>query len=162
MSTSSNREFQFQELLPIAHHDDTPYRKLTGDGVSAFTAGKHSFLEVDTSLLTLLAREAIRDISHLLRAGHLAQLRKILDDPEASANDRFVALDLLKNASIAAGIVLPGCQDTGTAIIKGKKGQFVVTGGRRRRPRSPEGSSRRIATATCATRRWRRSTCGTR
>jgi fumarate hydratase class I len=123
-------EFAYQELLPIDHHHDaTPYRLLTTDGISTFKGGGHDFLRVEPAALTLLAREAIRDISHLLRPGHLAQLRKILDDPEASANDRFVALDLLKNASIAAGFVLPGCQDTGTAIVKGKRGQYVVTGG---------------------------------
>ena len=122
-------DFVYQELLPIDHHDATPYRLLTTDGISSFTAGGYGFVRVDTAALTLLAREAMRDISHLLRPGHLAQLRRILDDPEASANDKFVALDLLKNASIAAGFVLPGCQDTGTAIIKGKRGQFVFTGG---------------------------------
>ena len=122
-------DFVYQELLPIDHHDATPYRLLTTDGISSFTGGGYGFVRVDTAALTLLAREAMRDISHLLRPGHLAQLRKILDDPEASANDKFVALDLLKNASIAAGFVLPGCQDTGTAIIKGKRGQFVFTGG---------------------------------
>ena len=120
--------FEFQELLPIGHAE-VPYRKLTSDGVSTFTGGGHTFLRVEPEALTLLAREAIRDISHLLRPGHLQQLRNILDDHEASANDRFVALDLLKNAVIASGFVLPGCQDTGTAIVKGKKGQFVVTGG---------------------------------
>ena len=122
-------EFVYQELLPIDHHDATPYRLLTTDGISTFTGGGHDFVQVDPAALTLLAREAMRDIAHLLRPGHLAQLRKILDDPEASANDRFVALDLLKNASIAAGFVLPGCQDTGTAIVKGKRGQYVFTGG---------------------------------
>jgi fumarate hydratase class I len=122
-------EFAYQELLPIDHHDSTPYRLLTTDGISSFRGGGHDFVQIDPTLLTLLAREAMRDVAHLLRPGHLAQLRKILDDPEASANDRFVALDLLKNASIAAGFVLPGCQDTGTAIVKGKRGQFVVTGG---------------------------------
>ncbi len=122
-------EFVHQELLPISHHDETPYRLLTTDGVSTFEAGGHTFLRVAPEVLTLLAREGMRDIAHLLRPGHLTQLRAILDDPEASANDRFVALDLLKNASIAAGFVLPGCQDTGTAIVKGKKGQFVFTGG---------------------------------
>ena len=122
-------EFAYQELLPIDHHDATPYRLLTTDGISTFTGGGHDFVQIEPAALTLLAREAMRDIAHLLRPGHLAQLRKILDDPEASANDRFVALDLLKNASIAAGFVLPGCQDTGTAIIKGKRGQSVFTGG---------------------------------
>jgi fumarate hydratase class I len=121
-------DFEYQDVLPLGP-DDTPYRKLTSDHVSTFEGGGHTFLRVEPEALTLLAAEAMRDIAHLLRPGHLAQLRRILDDPEASANDRFVALDLLKNASIAAGFVLPGCQDTGTAIVKGKKGQFVVTGG---------------------------------
>jgi fumarate hydratase class I len=121
-------DFEYQDVLPLGA-DDTPYRKITSDHVSTFEGGGHTFLRVEPEALTLLAAEAMRDIAHLLRPGHLAQLRRILDDPEASANDRFVALDLLKNASIAAGFVLPGCQDTGTAIVKGKKGQFVVTGG---------------------------------
>jgi fumarate hydratase class I len=121
-------EFVFQELLPVGA-DDTSYRRLTTDFVETFEGGGHTFLRVAPEALTLLAAEAMRDIAHLLRPGHLAQLRKILDDPEASANDKFVALDLLKNATIASGFILPGCQDTGTAIIKGKKGQFVVTGG---------------------------------
>jgi fumarate hydratase class I len=121
-------DFVYQELLPLGA-DTTPYRKLTSDYVSSFEGGGQTFLKVEPEAIRLLTAAAIRDISHLLRPGHLAQLRKILDDPEASANDRFVALDLLKNASIAAGFVLPGCQDTGTAIVKGKKGQLVYTGG---------------------------------
>ncbi|HEX7095535.1 MAG TPA: fumarate hydratase [Acidimicrobiales bacterium] len=120
--------FAYQELLPLGP-DETPYRLLTTDYVSTFTGGGHTFLKVEPEALTLLTAEAMRDIAHLLRPGHLAQLRKILDDPEASANDKFVALDLLKNACIAAGYVLPGCQDTGTAIVKGKKGELVITGG---------------------------------
>ncbi|MFO7179602.1 MAG: fumarate hydratase [Pseudomonadota bacterium] len=121
-------DFVYQELLPLGP-DETPYRRLTSDFVSTFEARGHRFLEVHPEALTLLTREAMRDIAHLLRPGHLAQLRKILDDPEASQNDRFVALELLKNANIAAGFVLPSCQDTGTAIVMGKKGQFVFTGG---------------------------------
>ena len=121
-------DFVYQELLPLGA-DTTPYRKLTSDYVSTFEGGGQTFVKVEPEAIRLLTAAAIRDISHLLRPGHLAQLRKILDDPEASANDRFVALDLLKNASIAAGFVLPGCQDTGTAIVKGKKGQLVFTGG---------------------------------
>ena len=121
-------DFAYQEMLPIGH-DDTPYRKLPGDYVSTFSAAGRTFLKVEAEALTLLTREAMRDIAHLLRPGHLAQLRKILDDPEASPNDKFVALDLLKNANIAAGGVLPMCQDTGTAIVMGKKGQLVFTGG---------------------------------
>src|SRR6478752_3082121 len=120
--------FQYQEMLPTGA-DDTPFRRLTTDYVSTFEAAGQRFLRVEPEALTLLTREAMRDIAHLLRPGHLAQLARILKDPEASPNDRFVALDLLKNANIAAGGVLPMCQDTGTAIIMGKKGQLVFTGG---------------------------------
>jgi fumarate hydratase, class I len=120
--------FAYQELLPVGA-DETPYRLLTADHVSTFSAGGRRFLAVDPAALTLVTGEAMFEISHLLRSGHLAQLRAILDDPEASANDRFVALELLKNACIAAGGVLPSCQDTGTAIVKGKKGELVLTGG---------------------------------
>src|SRR5258705_12506679 len=122
-------EFAFQELLPIGHHDDTPYKQLTADHVSTFTAHAKTFLEVAPEALTLLTRTAMRDIAHLLRPGHLTQLRAIVDDAEASPNDHFVALELLKNANIAAGGVLPGCQDTGTAIVIGKRGQHVLTPG---------------------------------
>ncbi len=119
-------EFRYTDLLPTGP-DTTLYRQLSTGGVSTFEAGGSTFLRVDSAAITMLTATAIRDISHLLRPGHLAQLRAILDDPEASSNDQFVALDLLKNASIAAAMVLPGCQDTGTAIIKGKKGQYVLT-----------------------------------
>jgi fumarate hydratase class I len=122
------RDFHYQEILELAD-DATPYRKLPGDHVGTFTAGGKTFVEVAPAALTELTRQAMLDIAHLLRPGHLGQLRTILDDPEASPNDRFVALDLLRNANIAAGGVLPMCQDTGTAIVVGKKGQFVVTGG---------------------------------
>jgi fumarate hydratase class I len=121
-------EFAFTELLPLGP-DHTDYRLLTTDGVSTVETPAGTFLRVDPSALTLLTETAMRDIAHLLRPAHLQQLRNILDDPEASDNDRFVALDLLKNANIAAGGVLPMCQDTGTAIVKAKKGQFVLTGG---------------------------------
>jgi fumarate hydratase class I len=121
--------FAFQEILEAGHHHETPYRKLTGDYVSSFEAGGRSFLEVAPEALTLLTKAAMRDIAHLLRPGHLAQLRAILDDKEASPNDHFVALELLRNANIAAGGVLPGCQDTGTAIVMGKRGQHVLTRG---------------------------------
>jgi fumarate hydratase class I len=121
-------DFEFQEILPLGK-DETPYRLLTRDHVSTFEAGGKTFLKVEPEALSLLTREAMRDIAHLLRPGHLAQLRKILDDIDASPNDKFVALDLLKNANIAAGGVLPMCQDTGTALVMGKKGQYVVTGG---------------------------------
>jgi fumarate hydratase class I len=120
--------FQYQDMLPLGA-DTTPYRTLTTDFVSTFEANGKTFLKVDPQALTLLTEHAMRDIAHLLRPGHLAQLRRILDDADASPNDRFVALDLLKNANIAAGGVLPMCQDTGTAIVMGKKGQYVVTGG---------------------------------
>jgi fumarate hydratase class I len=123
-------DFQYQELLPIDHHHaDTPFRLLTKEHVRTIEAGGKRFVEVAPEGLTLLTREAMREIAHYLRPGHLAQLRRILDDPEASSNDKFVALDLLKNACISAGGVLPMCQDTGTAIVMGKKGQYVLTGG---------------------------------
>ena len=121
--------FAFQDIFEAGHHDDTPYRKLTGDLVQPVAAGGRRFLEVAPEALTLLTRTAMRDIAHLLRPGHLAQLRAILDDKDASPNDHFVALELLKNANIAAGGVLPGCQDTGTAIVMGKRGQHVLTAG---------------------------------
>lgn len=119
--------FDFSEILPLSHQD-TPWRLVTKDGVSTFDAKGRTFLEVAPEALTLLTKTAMRDISHLLRPGHLQQLKNILGDAEASKNDKFVALDLLKNANIAAGMVLPMCQDTGTAIVKGKKGQLVFTG----------------------------------
>ena len=121
--------FAFQDILEAGHHSQTPYRKLTGDFVRPFDAGGRRFLEVAPEALTLLTKTAMRDIAHLLRPGHLAQLRAILDDKEASPNDHFVALELLRNANIAAGGVLPGCQDTGTAIVMGKRGQHVLTQG---------------------------------
>ncbi|MFC4050354.1 fumarate hydratase [Actinomadura syzygii] len=121
-------EFAHTDLLPLGP-DETDYRLLTSDGVSAFEAGGRTFLQVEPEALRLLTETAMRDIAHLLRPAHLAQLRRILDDPEASPNDRFVALDLLKNAGIASGGVLPMCQDTGTAIVMGKRGQHVLTDG---------------------------------
>ena len=122
--------FAFSELLPIDHtHPGTPWRQLTVDGVRTVETGNRVFLEVDPEVLRLLTREAFHDISHFLRPGHLAQLAAILSDPEASANDRFVATDLLKNANIAAGGILPMCQDTGTAIVSARKGELVLTGG---------------------------------
>jgi len=122
-------EFTPTELLPLGP-DTTDYRLLTADGVTTRQAFGREFLEVAPELLTLVAREGMRDIAHLLRPGHLRQLRAILDDPEASPNDRYVARDLLQNACIAAGGVLPMCQDTGTAIIMGKRGGGVLTDGR--------------------------------
>ncbi|MBQ1156904.1 fumarate hydratase [Streptomyces smyrnaeus] len=131
MSASSqpaSPEFSYTDLLPTGA-DPTPYRLITSEGVSTFEADGRTFLKVEPEALRKLAAEAIHDIQHYLRPEHLAQLRRILDDPEASANDRFVALDLLKNANIAAAGVLPMCQDTGTAIVMGKRGQQVLTAG---------------------------------
>ena len=121
-------DFAFTELLPLGP-DTTPYRLVSTEGVSTFETSSGTFLRVEPEALTLITQEAMRDIAHFLRPGHLQQLRNILDDPEASDNDRFVALDLLKNATISAGGILPMCQDTGTAIVKAKKGQYVFTGG---------------------------------
>ena len=121
-------EFGYTDMLPLGA-DETPYRLVTAEGVSTFEAAGRTFLQVEPAALTLLTREAMHDIAHYLRTPHLRQLRGIVDDPEASPNDRFVALDLLKNACVAAGGVLPMCQDTGTAIVLGKKGELVLTGG---------------------------------
>ncbi len=112
--------------MPIGD-DTTTYRSLGSDGVSTITLGGREFLQVDASAIAHLTETAIHDINHYLRPEHLQQLANILSDPEASANDRFVALDLMKNANIAAGGVLPMCQDTGTALVMGKKGQYVLT-----------------------------------
>lgn len=120
-------EFDFTEIFPLGK-DTTPYRLVTTEGVSTFETPEGIFLKVSPEAITRITQEAMRDIAHFLRPGHLQQLRNILDDPEASDNDRFVALDLLKNATIAASGILPMCQDTGTAIVKGKKGQFVFSG----------------------------------
>jgi fumarate hydratase class I len=120
-------DFSYSDLLPLGA-DETEYRLLTTEGVSTFTAGDRTFLQIEPEVLQALTAEAMHDISHYLRTAHLAQLRRIIDDPEASGNDRFVALDLLKNANISAGGVLPMCQDTGTAIVMGKKSEGVLTG----------------------------------
>jgi len=124
---STGPEFRYSDLLPIGA-DDTPYRLVTTEGVSTFEAHGQTFLKVDPEAIRRLTAEAMHDISHYLRPAHLAQLRRIIDDPEASGNDRFVALDLLKNVNISAGGVLPMCQDTGTAIVMGKKSEGVLTG----------------------------------
>jgi fumarate hydratase class I len=121
-------DFLYTDMLPLGP-DQTKYRLLTSEGVETVEAAGRTFLQVSPEALRLLAYEAIHDIQHLLRPGHLAQLATILKDPEASPNDRFVALDLLKNANIAAGGILPMCQDTGTAIVMGKRGQNVWTTG---------------------------------
>ncbi|MEV4095214.1 fumarate hydratase [Streptosporangium saharense] len=121
-------EFDYTDLLPLGP-DETEYRLIGTEGVRVVEAAGRRFLEVDPEALRLLTETAVHDISHYLRSSHLAQLRKIIDDPESSGNDRFVALDLLKNASISAGGVLPMCQDTGTAIVMGKRGRHVLTDG---------------------------------
>src|SRR4029079_8377152 len=121
--------FAFQDILEAGHHSTTPYRKLTSDFVQPVDAAGRRFLEVAPEALALLTQAAMRDIAHLLRPGHLAQLRAILDDKDASPNDHFVALELLKNANIAAGGILPGCQATGTASVMGKRAQHVRTRG---------------------------------
>jgi fumarate hydratase class I len=121
--------FEYSSLLPIGP-DTTEYRHLTSDGVDVVDGpGGRRFLTVDPAVLTLLTDTAMHDIAHFLRPAHLTQLRSIIDDPAASPNDRFVALDLLRNANIAAGGVLPMCQDTGTAIVMGKRGRYVLTDG---------------------------------
>src|SRR5690348_5473807 len=122
-------EFSYSDLLPLGQ-DETSYRRLAGDGVTSRNSFGRNFLEIEPQLLTDLTAAAMHDIAHLLRPAHLRQLRSILDDPKASPNDRCVARDLLKNACIAAGGVLPMCQDTGTAIVMGKRGQHVLTDGR--------------------------------
>ncbi|ALG07968.1 fumarate hydratase [Kibdelosporangium phytohabitans] len=126
MTTTS---FQYTDVLPLAPDTTTEYRLVTSEGVRVVEAAGRKFLEVDPHVLTVLAQEAIKDIQHLLRPSHLAQLRAIIDDPEASGNDRFVAMDLLRNACISAGGILPMCQDTGTAIVIGKRTEGVLTGG---------------------------------
>ena len=129
---ADQEEFAYTDLLPLVQdaYDTTTFRKLTDEGVSTVGGpGGRTFLEVDSEAIRLLTATAMRDIAHLLRTGHLAQLAAILDDPEASANDRFVASELLQNACIAAGGVLPSCQDTGTAIVSAKKGDLVLTDG---------------------------------
>src|SRR2546423_9035156 len=122
-------EFSYSDLLPLGQ-DATTYKQLSSDGVTSGTSWGGTFRETEPQLLPALTAAAMHDIAHLLRPAHLGQLRSILDDPEASPNDRFVALDLLKNANIAAGGVLPMCQDTGTAIVMGKRGRHVLTDGR--------------------------------
>lgn len=121
-------EWTYSKLFQLSG-DETPYRKLTSDYVSTSVIDGETILKIKNEALELLTREAMSDIAHLLRPGHLQQLANILEDTEASDNDRFVAIELLKNANIAAGRVLPGCQDTGTAIVVGKKGQYVWTEG---------------------------------
>ncbi len=121
--------FSYSDLLPLGA-DATQYRLVSKEGVNVVKHGDKEFLQVEPAALVKLTHEAIHDINHYLRAEHLQQLTNIVKDPEASPNDRFVAIDLLKNANIAAGGVLPMCQDTGTALVMGKKGQYVLTTGK--------------------------------
>ena len=126
----SDKPFEYQEVFDLKGiKDETEYRLLTKEGVRKVTHGDKTFLEIEPSALRLLSGQAMRDIAHLLRPAHLKQLSKILDDAEATDNDKFVALELLKNANIASNFVLPGCQDTGTAIVSGKRGMGVLTDG---------------------------------
>ncbi|CAN2245004.1 TtdA Tartrate dehydratase alpha subunit/Fumarate hydratase class I, N-terminal domain [Candidatus Planktophila vernalis] len=118
--------FSYSQLLPLGK-DETKYRLVSKEGVKVVKLGEREFLEVSPEALTKLTAEAIHDISHYLRPDHLQQLANIIKDPEASPNDRFVATDLLKNANISAGGILPMCQDTGTALVMAKKGQHVLT-----------------------------------
>jgi fumarate hydratase, class I len=126
-ASAPSPEFRYSDLLPIGA-DETPYRLVTTEGVTTVDADGRTFLRIEPEAIRRLTEEAMHDIAHYLRPAHLAQLRRIIDDPEASGNDRFVALDLLKNVNISAGGVLPMCQDTGTAIVMGKKSEGVLTG----------------------------------
>lgn len=126
-SAVADAEFRYYNLLPTGQ-DDTPYRLITTERVSTFEANGRTFLQVEPEALRLLTAEAMHDIAYYLRPAHLQQLRKIIDDLEASGNDRFVAPDLLKNVNITASGVLPMCQDTGTAIVMDKKSEGVLTG----------------------------------
>lgn len=119
-------EFQYTELLPVSPLQ-TPYRLVSKEGFDVIELGDRTFLKIRPETLSMITEVALRDIQHLLRPGHLQQIANILNDPEASANDRFVALDLLKNANVSAGGVLPMCQDTGTVLVSGKRGPQVIT-----------------------------------
>ncbi|MDQ1098046.1 fumarate hydratase class I [Chryseobacterium sp. SORGH_AS909] len=123
----NSMEFRYQDPYPI-QKDDTVYKKLTSDYVKVEQLGNREILTIDPKGLELLAEEAMADVSFMLRSSHLASLRRIIDDPEATDNDRFVAYNLLQNAAVAAEGALPSCQDTGTAIVMGKKGENVYTG----------------------------------
>jgi len=120
-------DFHYQPMFDLGD-DDTDYRLITDKNVEVLQVGDREVLKVDPEAIRMLAAAAIRDVSHLFRPGHLQQLRNILDDPEASDNDRFVAMEMLKNANVSAAMVLPSCQDTGTAIVMAHKGENVMTG----------------------------------
>lgn len=121
--------FEYQELFDLAKDEKTIYKKLSSEHVSTIEASGLKFLKVEPEALRLIAAQAMVDIAHLLRPAHLQQLSNILKDSESTDNDKFVALELLKNANIASNFILPGCQDTGTAIVSGKRGQYVLTDG---------------------------------
>lgn len=127
--TTSVKPFIYQNLLDPVQDPNTPWKSLTNNFVKTIDVRGQKVLQVDPQALTMLSEQAFIDVAHLLRPGHLQQLSNILKDTDASDNDRFVALELLKNANVAAGMILPGCQDTGTAICMGKKGQYVWTTG---------------------------------
>ncbi|KAH8853948.1 Fumarate hydratase class I, aerobic [Schistosoma japonicum] len=131
LGSQAVKPFFYQDILQLDKppYAETPFRKLTGDFVSLKKIDDKEILKIDSKALILLSQQAMIDVAHLLRPAHLQSLSNILRDPEASNNDKFVALELLKNANVAAGMVLPGCQDTGTAICMAKKGQFVWTDG---------------------------------
>src|SRR5579885_3021659 len=152
--------YRHTPLFPLGA-DTTPYRKLDVGGVRVERAMGRDFLLVERETLRALAEAAFVDINHLLRPAHLRQLRRILDDPEASANDKFVAYDFLKNANIAAGGVLPMCQDTGTAIIMGKRGRLVFTAGDDEAALA-EGARDAYLRRICAIRSLRRFPCSRR
>lgn len=149
--------FAHVELLPLGA-DTTNYRLISREGVTVAKTELGEFLRVDAGAITRLVAEAMRDIAHFLRPEHLQQLANIFTDPEASENDRFVALDLLKNASIAAGGVLPMCQDTGTAIIKAKKVSSCSPAAPTTQP-SRGASMTPTSPATCDTANWPRFRC---
>jgi fumarate hydratase class I len=127
--STNQTPFVYQPLIDLSPDKTTPYRKITSEHVSVVEAAGQKFLKVEPQALRLLTSEAMKDIAHLLRPAHLTQLSNILKDHEATQNDKFVALELLKNANIASNFVLPSCQDTGTAIVMGKRGQHVLTDG---------------------------------
>ena len=156
----SEQKFEYHPMFALGT-DQTPYRKLTGDFVSTATFEGKTILKVEREAFRLLATEAYKDVSHLLRPGHLKQLARILEDPEASDNDRFVAYDLLKNVNIAAGGVLPMCQDTGTAIIMAKKDSRYGPAAMMKKP-CLKASSRRSQNSICATAKSRLFRCMTK
>ena len=127
--SSANKTFHYQELFDLSPDTETKYKKISSDFVKSKVINGISFLEIEPPALRLISSTAMKDVAHLLRPAHLRQLSNILADPESTPNDKFVALELLKNANIASNYILPGCQDTGTAIIMGKRGQHVLTDG---------------------------------